>query len=526
VARVQSILGNVKGMARDFSVDQMPKGYVWDLTDYIPDQRGAQLEGRGPWNFLTSAALAGPVWGGYDAVYTKGERLLIAAGPNLYDQPRLSAPQGQAAANLIGPLFSSIPHNGRFLNERTYFSDSQGASTPKYVTFDGANLSIQQLSGANTPKAKYIEAFKGRLIGGGDPANPQRIYFSPVETDGGPPGAWDNTSIWDTSRAVTALGVMAAQIVVFHDGMTERLKGSIPPGQGIDTKVVDFSLDLFSNQYGCIDPASIVPWRENLIFANEHGVHLTDGSTIRSLTDQGGIGDVWRHLYGLKRTGTQVSCGVYLNMLFCSILTYWDSATERENRPFTFVCDLDTRNWYRFSNVAAGALIPSTTGAEQLWWGTASYDQPDTSYANRLCRISPMLTGLPDINPENPASLPDAVDGNGVAVLPRVTTGWTSISAEGQKRMRSLYVSHAIQSGNPPAGNLMRVSYRLTPVVIDDFLDIGGFGSSNRYTRKRLPVGRNGYGIQVHLEQIAPSHISRLYDIGVEQTKQDQSKVG
>jgi len=45
------------------------------------------------------------------------------------------------------------------------------------------------------------------------------------------------------------------------------------------------------------------------------------------------------------------------------------------------------------------------------------------------------------------------------------------------------------------------------------------------YTRKRLPLGRQGYGIQVHIEQIQPSHISRLYDIAVENWPIDRGRV-
>src|SRR5215831_9048755 len=124
-------------MARDFSVDSMPKGYVWDLLDYIPSQRGAMLEGRGPWTYLTGTSLAGTVWGCYDAVFKAGEKLLVHAGPTLYDQPRLTTAQGSVNANAIGALFASTLHNGRFFFDKVYWADAQGLANPKYVTYNG-----------------------------------------------------------------------------------------------------------------------------------------------------------------------------------------------------------------------------------------------------------------------------------------------------------------------------------------------------------------------------------------------------
>jgi hypothetical protein len=528
VAKPQSILGQVKGMARDFSLDAMPKGYVWDLVDYVPSQRGAQLEGRGPWSYLTTNSLAGTIWGGVDAVYKAGEKLLVAAGPNLYEQPRMPMPAGgTAAASLVGTLFPSVLHNGKFYFNTVYWADAQGLQAPKSIDWNGSAFTIVQLGGANTPKPKLIDVWKGRLLAAGDPANPNNVYWSP--NTGGPGSAWDVQAVVAFPREVTAFGPMANVCICFHDGMTSRIKGgNLPPGTGITKALgMDTTVDTFSNQYGCVDPASVVAWQENLIFANSHGVMLTDGSTIRSLSDQGGIGEVWRHLYALKRTGTQVSCGIYLDMLFCSILTQWDGTTAREDRPFTFVCDLSARTWYRFSNVLGTCMIPSTTGAEQLWFGTDSVSQA-AQYANRLARVSPMFTGLTDIDPDTQfaVSASDAVDGNTVPILPRITTSWQTLGPEGQKRVRSVYVSHATQKQTPfPAGNVMSVGYRLTPVILDSFVNVGGLPFSNLYDRKRLPIGRSAYGIQVHLEQILPSHISRLYDIGIEEWPIDRGRV-
>lgn len=518
-------------MARDFSIDSLPKGFVWDLVDYIPQQRGAQLEARGPWTYLTSTALAGTIWSGFDAVFAKAEKLLVHAGSNLYEQPRTSGMSASAAANNIGAFFSSTLHNGRYYLDKVYWADASGIGTPKAVGFDGTNFAITTLSGANTPKATLIDIFKNRIVAAGGPTNPNTVWWGPAD----PATAWDNKAfVGGFPRAITALGPMAQVLIVFHDGMTSRLKGGDhPPATGLASDKVDITRDVLSAQYGCVDPASVVPWQENLIWACSHGVMLSDGSTIRSLTDQGGIGEVWRYLYGLKRTGTQVSCGIYLNMLFCSVLTSWDEASSREDRSFTFVCDLGNRTWYRLTNVLSTCFIPSTTGIEQLWFGhdLQSSLANASTYAYRLARVSSMYTGLLDIDPDvvnPPPSYPPAVDPNGASILPRITTAWQKLGLEGQKRMRNVYVSHETQkpnSGAIPTGDVLRVGYRLTPVVLDSFVDIGTIPFSNLYDRKRLRLGRPGYGIQVHIEQVVASHISRLYDIGIESYPVDRGRV-
>lgn len=554
MARPQSILGEVKGMARDFSLDSMPKGYVWDLVDYIPSQRGAQLEGRGPWTFLTAASMQGTVWSGIDAVYKAGEKLLVHAGSTLYDQPRTSSMVVTAPATpvgTIGAFFASTLHNGKMYYDKVYFADGAGLSNPKYVTFDGSSAAYLPLAGANTPKAKLLAIWKGRLIAAGDPAKPEYVYWAPSyldpKTPNGPLSDWKVGATLGMDRSITALGPMANVCMVFHDGMTSRIKGGNIPPDGLLTAKdgMDTTKDVLSEQYGCVDPASVVPWQENLIWANSHGVMLTDGSTIRSLTDQGGIGQVWRYLYALKRTATQVSCGIYLNKLFVSIVTQWDpNSTPREDIPYTFVCDLTTRTWYRLSNMAGTCMIPSSTGAEQLWFGTDFMGQPNSAFAYRLARVAPMFSGITDIDPDPtpPGSLPTlpvAQDDNQRPILPRITTAWVPLGEKGQHRMRSVYVSHATQMPTTtPATNpvtpVLQVGYRLTPVILDSFVELGqlptgqklnGIPYSNRYDRKRLPLGRQGYGIQVHIEQIQPSHISRLYDIAVENWPIDRGRV-
>ena len=59
VAQPVEIFKNIKGMTRDFAVDALPAGYLWDLVDAIPNRKGARIEQRGAWEYFSSTALRG-----------------------------------------------------------------------------------------------------------------------------------------------------------------------------------------------------------------------------------------------------------------------------------------------------------------------------------------------------------------------------------------------------------------------------------------------------------------------------------
>src|SRR5262252_4809258 len=64
-----SLLGQARAFARDFARDQMPKGYLWDVVDYVPQVVDAGLTGRGGWRWGT-APLGGDIESGILAPVT------------------------------------------------------------------------------------------------------------------------------------------------------------------------------------------------------------------------------------------------------------------------------------------------------------------------------------------------------------------------------------------------------------------------------------------------------------------------
>jgi hypothetical protein len=269
-----------------------------------------------------------------------------------------------------------------------------------------------------------------------------------------------------------------------------------------------------------------------VVWAAPRGVYMSDGSTMRSLTEQGGIADLWRTIYANRRPGTYVTCAVFLDLLFVSVLTTWDGTTPADLRPFTLVCNLNERAWYRFANTAMTAAIPSSTDGEEVWWGSDGYGH-DAAYGGRLATLSSMmfldrdLVALNRGNQVAAAATPvDAIDGNGNAVLPQVETGFVRLGPEGVKRIRNVYVSHTTEAAVPAPGvSRLRVSCRFRPYPYAPYELVGEIPGEDAYVRNRLRLGKRGYGVTVKVEQITPTYLSRLHDLGVDQWAQDRGKL-
>jgi hypothetical protein len=520
VAQPVEIFKNIKGFTRDFAVDSLPAGYLWDMVDAIPNRKGARVEQRGAWEYTGTANYGGTIMGGYDTAFIKGPKLLIVANSHVYD---VSVPDGVPTDLGTGP--ATMVQNGIKLHDKVYFLDAAGAFRPRRVEWTAASPTLDLITDVNAPKAKVGIAYLERLFVAGDPANPSNIYSSPLPEDGGPTtGTWDVTEGHiGTNNEVTGMAAMAGQVLVFHPGSIERLRGKVPPGYGVDVNAVDMFMDTLTEQVGCTQPHTIVPWRENIIFADERGIFLTDGSAVKNLTELGGIGDFWRVAYGARINAPgSVSCGTFLDYL---IVTVNCSVPPALAFNFTLACDLNTRSWFRFSNWPATCYIQSESAIEQSWAGHLT--------TNRLSRVSSMFQD--PVPPPDP--LPDYVDGNGLAVLPSLTTGFHRLDKEeGMTRLHNLFVSYHHQSFlRSPAEYGLRVEYRTDPPTPEDidmatgsvvgWAEAGQLPDVIEYSRKKLPVGKRGYGVMVRVTDLTPSRITRVYSVGVQKTSQDRAKV-
>lgn len=529
MAQPTEIFSPVKGMVRDFGIDSIPAGYFWDIMDALPNRKGGRIEQRGGWQYFPQTpsfvTYPGQILGGAHVRFMHGTKLIVdAAGPpaggTLWDVNLTTG-----AATSIGQGHSSMIQNGVMLKDKVYFF--HGASTdatgpeasgfvPRVVTWDGVATPVVSVV-TTAPKARVGIVYKERLVVGGDPGDPARVYFSPTPLDGGPEAVWDAVSNIGTSQAVTGLASLANQILVFHPAMIERLRGTKPSSGVAPTAVEgDFVLDTLTDQVGCTMPHTIVPWRENIIFADEHGVFLTDGATVRNLIELGGMGDFWRIAYGSRNPGASVCCGIFLDYLLVTV-----------NGPalsFTLVCDLNERTWIRFTNFRANCYIPSTSETEESYVGHRS--------VNRLMKTSPMFQDPLPI----PDPAPDYIDGDGQDVLMQITTGFKRLTKEeGMQRIRNLYVSYENHSEvRGRQENAVKIEYRLSPPRAEDLTvggDVGGWFDAgslpdvSEYSRKKIPVGKRGYGIMVRMRTLRSTRTTRFFSVGAEHTSQDRAKV-
>jgi hypothetical protein len=72
---------------------------------------------------------------------------------------------------------------------------------------------------------------------------------------------------------------------------------------------------------------------------------------------------------------------------------------------------------------------------------------------------------------------------------------------------------------------VLQIGVRLSPYPNLDPYVVGQLPANPRYTRKRLRVDRRSYGIQVEVEQVLPSYLTRLYDIAIDAWPQDRGKL-
>jgi len=513
--RPVSILPLVKGMTRDYAVDSLPSGYVWDMKDFIPQRRGTRMESRGAWQYFT-ASMGSTLWGGYHAQFSKGEKLywLAKTGGATLILNTVDPATGAASPGIDTGL-ATLKQNGVFLRDVVYFLDGSEAVVPIWLAFDGTAQTNGSIN-ATAPKAPVGVAYKERLVLGSG----SDVLFSPLPTEGtapdmGPRAAWDPISKISLSKPVTGLAAMGSKLIVFHSSRISRIGGQVAPATDVDS---DMYQDTLTDQIGCTDPQTIVYWNENVCFADERGVYMTDGASVRNLTEQGGIGDFWREVYAARGTAPSISAAIYFDYLVVSVL-------GASGQNWILICDLNTRGWFRFSNLPAQAMVASEGNFEEIWLGLVG---------GRLTRMSDMFSGttLADPTPA-PLALPvtvDQVDGNGTPVLPEMQTGWSRLSPDEQrKQIRFVFVSYRHQSyDHPDLDDAIEVYYRKDPANTTDlvaYTKLGEMGTVTEYTRKRLPVLGKHYGVQFWIRAKQPSRFFNISDIGVGATPNDRGKV-
>jgi hypothetical protein len=509
-----SLLQGARAFARDYPRDNMPRGYLWDLADFVPTLIDTQLTGRGGWLWGSAAQSGGDFFGGVLAPFTSGEQILAGVANGTLYQVAPDSPYGLTSRGTV-PVGIQNPVQ---LYDQTIWFNGAGAGPPSIVGPSGSGSAAP-----GAPNAKVGAVWREYVICAGAPGTDDTVYFSPPATAA---TAWDSTSQYRTAGVVTGLAALRSIALVFHAGSVERLRGTLPIHAGF-TSGADIVREPLFGAVGTTEPKTICYWNENVIFADEHGVHLTDGSAIRNLASQGAISYYWRPLYDNKQS---ISASVFLDYYIISVV-------RSDNIAVTLICDLNKRQWYRFTNLAAVSMFSSsgTRGMERVWAGIKN--------TQRLARIGPCF--FPALNGTMIA------DDNGLNVLPFFETPWYRLGQEGRKRVRFVYLTYDIRtgaaaadavpsgwrrglqleddgdlSGAPQAGvpGMLDVGYVLSPQDLT-YTAAGQYPSTTKYTRFRLPVGKYPYGIAFRVRQLAPSTVTRIFEIGLDAHPVERGRV-
>ena len=504
MAAPTSLLRGARAFSRDISRETMPQGFLWDVEDFVPSLIDTLLTSRGAWVWGSDASATADFEAGILAPYTAGEQNLAAANGKLY--------QVGTDVNYTLTLRGNVPvaiQNPPMLFDQVIWLDGAGLSPPVVVGPAGAPVPV---AAANVKNVRLGTIWGEFFVCANTVGHENTVYFAPPDDI---TTAWDPNALVLTAGAITGLAALRTVILVFHAASVERLRGTRPPA---GTNPGDLVLEPLFQQVGTTEPKTINYWQENVIFADEHGVHITDGAVLRNLAQQGSIQSYWRNLYNKKQS---LAAAVFLDYYIISV-----NRTDGIND--TLVCDLNSRQWFRFSNIAATAMWASggTVGMERIWAGILG--------AHRLARLSTCF--FPSTSIVTPGQ-----DADGVYVLPSFETAFYKLAPEGRKRIRFVYLSYDARTGSlslsdepapwqqrlseephengeplpQAAGDILQVSYILSPQDTAWTL-AGTYPATSRYTRFRLPVGKAPYGIAFQVKQINPSTVTRISDLAAD----------
>jgi hypothetical protein len=466
-------------MWRDSPRHQLPSDAVWNLVDYLPDL-DAPADKRGGWSYYSDNLYV------TDGTVTYGEALayvefsagsqIIAIDNNGKLWKILSSPGPSVAKGTPG-----VPFQNPFLHRSTLVIPSKDGTTGAYY-YDGTN-NAAAIAGA--PAGIYGLTYKDYSILSCSDANLNRIWFS----DPGDPATWDTTnSWWDTTHNHTGLAALRNAILIFSAGHVERLRGSIPPAaEGAGS---DFELDeLF--ELGCADARSIVNFGDQVVWADGHGVYITDGATYDDLTELGGMKTYYGSLYEGVATPRLVA-GTYQNRY---VLWIFDAQTLVD----TLVCELKTRNWYRFSNIPALAIAHASAALEELYLINAPIGVGGNV---RVSKFSTVFS--PSATTKN--------DAEGTAVTPILETPFYEIGSPNLKSWHELLPTFDLRdsASDDPA---ITVGYITSPEETSYTSITPNLTETTEMTRKSRYLRRSERGLGFRFGQSGASSRTKIYSL-------------
>jgi hypothetical protein len=479
--RVEPFLQDATGEYQDRGRDNVPPGYVWSMTDFLPRILGAQLRGRGGWDYISQSLGNVPVGLAY-APYPGAPALVaVTANNQAWDVP-LAGP----TATLIGSVGQMAQQNPIWYRSALYLP-SVGGNFRKITRFAGFAITSHA---SNLSGAWKGTVYRDRLVLANDGSNSQRVGFA---KPGDPTLPWDSLSYIDTSDFISGVEAMRSSILAFHYDFVEQIRGTIPPDSALSDPTGDMQLTSLWDRAGCLDARSIAKWQENVIFADERGVHITDGGIVRNLIEQGGMATPWRQAFEgwAFNAGDDLAGAVYGNYYICTISV---AATGLKQ---TWICDLPKRSWCRWKNFASASYV-ATSGTNEQLVGT-------NSATNRIISLA-------DCWEPNTSSA--QVDGDGANVLPEVETAWRRVAGRvGLRRIFDVFLHYLANHTTTDQAGMVEISMVDQPEDTS-YEVIGTFGEAPTSKRRKLLVARRVEGIAFRVRALLPHLDFRIHSVG------------
>jgi hypothetical protein len=299
-----SLLGSARAFARDFARDKMPPGYLWDVVDFVPQVIDTNLTNRGSWKWGSVSTGFGYPEAGILAVFPGGDQLLVqtiadsATGRLLRLNQVAANDQSTWTWTDLGVTHRSA-HNPIQLDQTVVHCDAAGV-VPPHLWRGGAPIPAY----AGMPRPRLATTWQGALLSGGGHGvaggtdESAILRASITGADLTTAASFDVNAFIATSAKITGLKTLRSMVLIFHPSSIERLRGGPLWNTAAGKDGTGLVLDSLNEHVGCKDARSIASWGDYVIFADEHGVHMTDGATVRNIAEQGGISYYWRLLYG------------------------------------------------------------------------------------------------------------------------------------------------------------------------------------------------------------------------------------
>jgi hypothetical protein len=487
-----------RGLVSDTAPVALPAGAVADARDFLFDRPGKIRKRGGTFGVSSLPGMAGCAHVSY-VPFQNGNKV-IAVGNDATNYYTFDASVPTAVLLGANGAFSSQPPI--FYNDHLYilFGAFASPNRPAYVSV--APGAVSSIHDSVAPAAYVGCVHAGYLVLADDIGTHQnRLWFSPIPD---PETTWDLSNAYiDTNGPITALASVQGTLIVFHQGSSERVLGSIPPG----TTGENMSLQPLSGQAGCVDPGSIRSLGGNVYFADNSGVWVTNGASVTSITsraDATGVSSLWRTSISTDGplgtpSARAVRGGTFGNDYY--LVSILEQHTGWATR-LMLVYHVATGIWSRFQVDAISDYAASTSTLE--------------TYA--ASTNTPWVLGLSDVFVDAPTR---SADDDGDPVLPWVTS---RVMGTGPFE-KAFGDGHLTYDMRTAAGATLALTYS-RDIEQQTFQSSYTFAGVTVPTRQRFPVSGDGHGFSWKIAQTGASTKTELYAVELEHRNYEEQADG